>query len=62
MISEEKLQSKLEDCNNAYDKFEAAVTDLIEGQNIKPSRLSALRGDLKYKLNMLDETIKQYCR
>lgn len=62
MISEEKLQSRLEDCSTAYEKYETAVIELLEGGNIKPAKLATLKEKLKYRLKVLDETIKLYCR
>ena len=62
MISEDRVLSKLEDLNDTYDNFETAVISLIEGKNIKPSKLSLIREELGTKLKSLDVAIKQYCK
>lgn len=56
------LEKRLSNFNNSYDEFEIAITNLLEGKNIKPSQLSKLRNNLIVNLRSLDLAIKEFCR
>lgn len=63
MINKEViLEKRLSNFNNSYDEFEIAITNLLEGKNIKPSQLSKLRNNLVVNLRSLDLAIKEFCR
>jgi predicted transcriptional regulator len=58
MVVREKLSNFMGDA----EEFADSIEKLLDGKNIKPSEISKINTKVQYRLRILNEAIKLYCR